>query len=60
MIEVNPAYTGSESVVNGKLELFRIPPTDIRPDGSHRTGTTSIDFQVDAYNDFVDFNRRHF
>lgn len=56
MIEVNPTYTGSESVVNGKLELFRIPPTDIRPDGSHRTGTTSIDFQVDAYNDFVDFN----
>lgn len=29
MIEVNPAYTGSESVVNGKLELFRIPPTDV-------------------------------
>lgn len=26
---VNPAYTGSESVVNGKLELFRIPPTDV-------------------------------
>ena len=31
-----------------------------RPDGSHWTGTTSIDFQVDAYNDFVDFNQRHF
>ena len=35
MIEVNPAYTGSESAVNGNLELFRIPPTDIRLDGSH-------------------------
>ena len=65
--EINPAYGSSLPMVNAKLDLFKTSPTDIStssyrmvPIQPFTTGTTPIDFQVDAQGDFVDLNRNYF
>ena len=54
-------------MVNAKLDLFKTPPMDIStssyrmvPTQPFITGTTPIDFQVDAQGDFVGLNRSYF
>ena len=54
-------------MVNAKLDLFKMPPMDTSTSSYHMvtiqpftTGTTPIDFQVDAQGDFVDLNRSYF
>ena len=54
-------------MVNAKLGLFKMPPMDTSTSSYHMvtiqpftTGTTPIDFQVDAQGDFVDLNRSYF
>ena len=66
-MEVNPMYGSSLPKVNAKLDLFKMPPMDTSTSSNHMvtiqpftTGTTPIDFQVDAQGDFVDLNRSYF
>ena len=54
-------------MVDAKLDLFKMSPTDIStssyrmaPIQPFTTGTTPIDFQVDAQGDFEDLNRSYF
>ena len=54
-------------MVDAKSDLFKMSPTDIStysyrmaPIQPFTTGTTPIDFQVDAQEDFEDLNRSYF
>ena len=54
-------------MVDAKLDLSKMSPTDIStssyrmaPIQPFTTGTTPIDFQVDAQGDFEDLNRSYF
>ena len=57
----------SAASVNPKLDLFRVPPTDISTTSyrmvrihTFTTGINPIEFHVDAQSDFIDFDRSYF
>lgn len=58
---------GSTGVKNPMLDLFRVPPTDLRissyrmvPISPFTTGINPVDFQIDPQDDYIDFSRSYF
>ena len=67
LVDGGPLHPGSKSVMNPKLKLFNVAPTDLSmssyrivPVQTYTTGINPVEFQVDPQEDYVDLSRSFF